>query len=106
MKWLSIFLTVLLTFSTVCPMTLNLSQEHEHVHHASDNMDEPQCESTRCFVHDDEEEPLLAMGTEVFIPMPLFDFVLNDSVPYQSEVLINAPPLTQIPSTKTIVLRI
>ncbi|MFA4815113.1 MAG: hypothetical protein WC924_00590 [Candidatus Gracilibacteria bacterium] len=99
MKWLSTFIVVLLTFGVFCPMTLDL-------HHASENAGEPQCEVSDCFVHVDGQEPLLALDMQTFIPMPIFEWLLNEEVPHDTNLLSDSSPPVKIASTKTIVLRL
>lgn len=98
MKWLSAFLVVLLTFGTFCPMTLDLDGMSE--------MDEqPGCESSKCFVHADEEDSVLSLAMETFVPAPTLEFVLNKQIPTELAFLSTAPPLVKTSPTKNIVRR-
>lgn len=107
MKWLSAFIVILLTFGTFCPMTLDLDgMSEEGSHHAAETMDEqPGCESSKCFVHDDEEDPVLALDMEVFVSVPTLEFVLNKQIPTETAFLPNAPSFVKTSPTKNIVLR-
>lgn len=107
MKLLSSFLVVLLTFGTFCPMTLDLDgMSEEGGQHSAEAMEEqPGCESSKCFVHGDEEDPVLALDMEVFVSVPTLEFVLNKQIPTETAFLSTAPPSVKTSPTKNIVLR-
>lgn len=107
MKWLSAFLVVLLAFGTFCPMTLDLDgMSEEGGRHAAEAMDEqPSCESSKCFVHGDGEDPVLALDMEVFVSVPTLEFVLNKQIPTEIAFLSTAPPFVKTSPTQNIVLR-
>lgn len=107
MKWLSAFLVVLLTFGTFCPMTLDLDgMSEEGGHHAAETMDEePGCDSSKCFVHADEEDPALSLDMGVFVSVPVLEFVLNKQILTETAFLSTAPPSVKTSPTKNIVLR-
>lgn len=107
MKWLSAFIVVLLAFGTFCPMTLDLDgMSEEGGHHGAETTEEqPGCESSKCFVHADEEDPVLALDMGGPVSVPALEFVLNKHIPTELAFLSTAPPFVKTPLTKNIVLR-
>ena len=105
MRVLSFLLTVLISLSAFCPMTLDLDMDGMG-HGEMEAGVQTDCLTGQCFVRVDDDGSVLALSTYTVIPdLPAREF--EDSVPGPAMGAISGsyPRFTVSSPTKTIVLR-